>query len=222
MPNVVVRTGQRVPAKRHTYVMRSSQQLVHVGSSFSVRNPDNGLIQFDGDPGTVIGPSLVDTGSVSADQIMLLGVEAAWQRGSSLLSSEIEYARIEQGANTPNMVGWYVQASHFLTGEARKYKLSRPSFAPPNPAHPVLGNHPSNSANPASGSDGWGAWELGLRYSQLDLDDQTVAGGEAQNVGLALNWYLSAHLRLQSNFFRVTRYGDGDANVFVVRFHLDF
>lgn len=199
----------------------ADQQMLHVGSSFSVRNPDNGMIAFDGDPGTVIGPSLLDTGAIAADQVLLLGAEAAWKQGANLLSGEVEYARIEQSGDSPSMFGWYLQASHFLSGEQRKYKLSRPTFAPPNPGHPVLYERNAEGGSNGGGS-GWGAWELGLRLSQLDLNDQSVSGGEARNIGVALNWYLTAHLRLQTNLYRVTRDGDGDANVFVMRFHLDF
>ena len=194
------------------YQADNQRQMLHLGSSLSWRNPDNGLVSFDGDPGTVIGPSLIDSGDVAASEVLMVGAEAAWKTGATVFSGEVEYARIEQDANSPAMLGWYLQASHFLSGEERQYKLSRPTFAPADPLHPRLGAE----------ADGWGAWELGLRYSQLDLTDQSVAGGEAHNVGVALNWYLSAHLRLQTNIFRVTRDGDGDANVFVMRFHLDF
>ncbi len=190
----------------------ANHQKLHVGSSFSLRNPDAGMIAFDGDPGTVIGPSLLDTGAIAADQVLLVGAEAGYQHGATVLSSEVEFARIDASSGeTPSMLGWYMQASHFLTGEVRKYKLSRPTWAPPNPDQPM-----------SIGSDGWGAWELGLRYSQLNLNDQSVSGGDGRNIGVALNWYLTAHVRLQTNLYRVTRDGDGDANVFVMRFHLDF
>ncbi len=193
------------------YHVGEGDQMVHIGSSFSWRNPDAGMVQFDGDLGTTIGPSLVDTGALTAEQVLLLGADVAWQSGANVLAAELEYASFDQkSGDRPTMIGWYLEASHFLTGEARTYKLSRPAFAPPDPAQ---------NWNQA---DGIGAWELGLRISQLDLDDQSVAGGTGRNLGVALNWYLTSNLRLQTNVFRVTRDGEGDANVFAMRFHLDF
>ena len=47
------------------------------------------------------------------------------------------------------------------------------------------------------------AWELGLRWSAIDLDDDIVGGGHAESVGLAATCYVNSTLRRIANVLRV-------------------
>ena len=47
---------------------------------------------------------------------------------------------------------------------------------------------------------GLGAWELILRYSNLDLNDGGILGGEMNVVTAGLNWYLSPSVRAIFNY----------------------
>jgi phosphate-selective porin len=46
----------------------------------------------------------------------------------------------------------------------------------------------------------WGAWEMVLRYSSLDLTDQVVYGGELTDWTAGCNWYPAAFLRWSFNY----------------------
>ena len=51
---------------------------------------------------------------------------------------------------------------------------------------------------------GWGAWQVAVRYSYLDLSDKDILGGVENDVTAALVWYFNDHASLQFN----TVYGD--------------
>src|SRR5262249_54591206 len=57
----------------------------------------------------------------------------------------------------------------------------------------------SCDANGCSNSGGIGAWQIGARYSWLDLNDQGINGGVIQDVTLGLNWFLNPYMKWQFN-----------------------
>ena len=90
-----------------------------------------------------------------------------------------------------NFGSFYIEGSHFPTGEHRIYRNSRASFDRVKPFH-NLGNQ-----------NGWGAWEIALRYSQLDLNDQLINGGKLRDLTVGLNWYLNPTTRMMWNYVPV-------------------
>ena len=76
--------------------------------------------------------------------------------------------------------GYYVQGTWAITGESFQYAQGK-----------FLRLRPNSSR---------GAWELGLRYSSVDLRDQQVDGGKQRNASVALNWYAPGQqLRVMGN-----------------------
>jgi len=63
---------------------------------------------------------------------------------------------------------------------------------------------------------------LAARYSTIDLNDGSVAGGEADAVTVGLNWYPTSTLRFTANYVDVLSvdrgpYADMTPSVFQVR-----
>ena len=104
----------------------------------------------------------------------------------------------------------YIQGSYFLTGEKRNYKTSSGAFDRVKPKENFrFGGGP-------------GAWEAAVRYSSIDLDDSGVSGGELKDITVGLNWYLNPNTRIMWDYIRADLDDVGDANLFLMRFQVDF
>ncbi len=153
---------------------------------------------------TIDDTRLVDTGIIPRiDDYYYLGAEAAAVYGPFSLQGEYAHVGLNR-KNGPNEVafqdlafdGYYVQGSYFLTGESRNF-------------YPRFGTfwrvQPASDFSLSSGN--WGAWEVALRYSSLDLDDGVanlagggIRGGVLENYSVGLNWYLNAFVRVMMNY----------------------
>ncbi|WP_300616987.1 OprO/OprP family phosphate-selective porin [Dokdonella sp.] len=160
-------------------VSRESREATTDGRGI-VSNP---AARFRAKPETGMnGTRLIDSGNLSfPGDIDRLGLEAAWIHGPLLVQGE--YLRFSASpAGKPDYTGdgYYVQGSWVLTGESRPYKNG------------TIGNiRPMND---------FGAFEVALRYSSLDLNDGPVLGGKEDNWTLGANWYLGQHLKFQANY----------------------
>lgn len=150
----------------------------------------------------VDGTRLVDTGSMDADGVSTIGLEVAGQWRN--LSLQAEYFDIgvdrKGGLDNAEFSGWYAQGAWTITGEPRRYSKDSAAFDSPRPARPF---------DLETGD--WGAWELGLRYSRLDLDHRAgsaglatpaggIRGGEQEIFTVGVNWYVNNVLRFQLAF----------------------
>ncbi|HET6432815.1 OprO/OprP family phosphate-selective porin [Dyella sp.] len=151
---------------------------------------------------------LVDSGSLSlVDRIDREGVEALWIGGPWSLQGEYLQARVSLANGRPSYrgEGWYALGSWVVTGESRGYKAGNVGDVSPKGA--------------------WGALELAVRYSELDLDDAPVLGGTERNWTVGANWYLSRYLKLQANYVHARSERRGlavDPNVVEVRAQIAF
>ena len=106
-------------------------------------------------------------------------------------------------ANLPNVryQGWNSSITYLLTKELR------PENGTPRVKHPVFGPVTENG-----GARGWGAWELGFRYSGIQGNEPGVFFNNTQTPQLVptfnrhtdqftfgVNWYLNYWVRFQSN-----------------------
>jgi len=83
--------------------------------------------------------------------------------------------------------GYHITGSWILSGEMRGYNKKSGIMGPIRIARDVY-------------HGGWGAWELGLRFSSLDLTDGPVDGGEMDIISLGLNWWLSPVFNVNLNY----------------------
>lgn len=189
------------------------RRLVHLGFGYSHRMLDDTDFRIRARPEAHLSPvRFVDTGSFTADSVNLIGAEAAAVFGPISVQGEYIPAFSDaSGVGDPDLMGYYVFVSYFLTGEHRAYKTADGQFDRVKPAQSFL-----------DGKGGLGAWELGVRHSGLDLSDADVDGGELQDVTAGINWYWNSNVRWMANYVFADLDRVGEANIFQARFQIDF
>lgn len=189
------------------------RKLVHVGLSYSYRSPSEPSFRYRQRPEAHLAPRFVDTGTLIRQSGHLVGPEFALVNGPA--SIQAEYIRARLNTNEPNansnFHGYYVQTSYFLTGETRNYRASGGQFR---------GIKPNTNFNIHNRK--LGAWEMGIRYSALDLNHSPVLGGRLSSMTAGINWYLTPNIRVMTNYNIANRQSKGKANIVQIRFQLAF
>ncbi len=173
-------------------------KLLHLGAGFSYRKLDKSNFSYRRRPEAHLAPTYLDTGGFVVDDLYLVNAELALVYGAFSFQSEYFYSHAQSDAGSDvELDGIYAQASYFITGEHRPYKASAGTFdrVIPNRNFFLGGDH------------GPGAWELAIRYSQVDLDDAFVMGGREHNITAAVNWYMNPNARIMVNYV----FGDIDS-----------
>jgi len=190
--------------------MRDEAHLLHMGLSYSHKFRKDDPVRFRQRPEAHLLGRIADTGSLLVDDLDLVNPELAAVFGPWSLQAEYMRAFTDTGGSNPDLGGFYVQASYFLTGEHRVYDPGSGVFKRVRPGRNV------------DMKGGFGAWEVAVRYSHLDLDDEGVRGGEVDGLTAGLNWYLAPNLRTILNYVHSDRDDGGDADIVEARFQVDF
>lgn len=165
----------------------------------------------------------VDTGEIPADGADMVGPEAALVLGPLCLQGEYWYTRLDSKTyDDPELNGYYVICSYFLTGEHRKYELKG------NDGAEFSMVDIKSPFDPEKGK--WGAWQIAIRYAEIDLNDNGLYGGEMNDLSIALNWYPYTNVRWSFNYVNIdvedsyaeTGIADGDADAYQTRFQIYF
>lgn len=153
----------------------------------------------------------LDTGRIAgADWYEILGVESILNLGALQIVGEYQTSWMQRDNVTAgtgpdlHFHGGYVYIAYMLTGEHVPYRRKTGTI---DRVRPFENFFLVDTCN-AGVAGGWGAWQVALRYSHLDLTDNDIAGGIENNLTLGLVWYLNSHSSLQLNAI----YGDIDGH----------
>jgi phosphate-selective porin OprO/OprP len=189
--------------RMYTNPTKTRWSLAHVGVS-GVRESMDHDARFRARPESrVTNTFLVDTGKdADVDKQSIFSLEMAFAHKNWAIRGEYFYTEWNRKTQEDtNFSGYYLQANWVLTGESFQYKQGR-----------FLRIRPDSSR---------GAWEVALRFSAVNLNDQDIFGGAERNTTLALNWYSPGNqLRIQSNLIWVKTdavAGNEDPLIFQVR-----
>ena len=158
--------------------------LLHLGIGYRYSDAKEGF-RYRTEPEFNQSPLYVDTGLdtptgiLRADNLQTWNAELSWRRGPLWLASEYTRTAVENSdLADPNFDGYWVGASWVLTGEMRPYNKKSGTFG----GVPI-----SKSVY----QDGKGAWEVSARWSNIDLSDGLVEGGEMDIASLGISWWLT-------------------------------
>ncbi|RKZ84803.1 MAG: hypothetical protein DRR19_17270 [Candidatus Parabeggiatoa sp. nov. 1] len=195
---------------RVTYApMQTDNSVIHLGLAGSYRDFGGNEYQVNDRAEIHLAQQIVKSGKTVADNLTLLGVEAAAQFGP--FSFQSEYMRLsadaDDGVKDADYDGYYVQLGYFLTKGVRGYKNGK--FGEVKPLSP------------------FGTWQLMARYSVLNAEDNGE-GVEAENIAFGLNWFANTSVRISANYIMTQLDGPGakpdndDGNAFMLRFQYVF
>ncbi len=185
--------------------------LIHLGADFWRRNIKPS-IELASRPESNIAPFFVDTGEIDANHLDLAIAEAAIQRGPLTVQGEFAATTVHpnEGDNL-FFYAFYAQASYFITGETARYRTERGTFARPRPKREFR-----------DGAGGRGAFEVGFRFSRIDLSDRDVTGGILNDWSVAFNWYPVYSARVMFNFILADLEGAEPVAVVQMRLQIGF
>jgi len=192
--------------------INGDDQLVHLGVAYSYAMLENDEAQYSQRPEVHQSPNFVDTGILDANTANTVGVEAATVWGP--FSAQGEYMRnfVDSDAtNDPSLWGYYAFVSYFVTGEHRAYKVGEAKF-----------DRVKVKRNFLAEGGGAGAWELALRYSYLNLNDELADGGNLSDITAGVNWYLNPNTRLMFNYVYADLKDVDETSAFMMRTQIDF
>jgi len=188
-------------------------------------------------------PYFVDTGRYRANDFNLFGVETLVQWGAFDVQAEFMATTVDSVVAGPIFYeGAYAEVMYRLTGEHRQYDRRLGALRNPIPFTDFI-------PLKRDGICGWGAWEIGARWSFVDLRNPTALNGHYYNsttnlytsnnntngllndATVGLTWFLNYHTKLQFNWIHsmlentgqaaATR-GFSSADLFVSRVQVDF
>ncbi len=191
-------------------------KVLHLGLSLTHQYQDNSEYTLESRPESHLVPKIGLAEIDKAKAVNQVGGELAFVYGPISFQGEYIYtnAKTAEGSELQksnyNFKALYAAFSWFITGEHRNYKPSMAAFDRVKP---------KKNFGKARGA---GAWEVAVRYSNLDLDDTDIHGGHLANITAGLNWHLNPSTRFMFNYIIANLKGTGNINIFQMRFQIDF
>jgi phosphate-selective porin OprO/OprP len=173
------------------FLSEDESNLLHLGLGVRHTTAELG-VRAKTEPEFNNSPEFVNTDILDADSSLLLNLEASWRKGPYWVAAEY----IDSAVDSPtfgdlDFSGYHLTASWILTGEMRPYNRKSGLLSP----LPIAKN---------VNQDGKGAWEIGARFSSLDLTDGLVDGGEMDIWSLGVNWWLTPLVNVNLNYRYIT------------------
>jgi phosphate-selective porin OprO/OprP len=187
-------------------------RLLHLGVGYSFRNPESKEYEVSISPGSKLADKFIETDIIqNVNDVGLLNLEAVYIHGPFSLQSEYLDATVNIDNGNYHFSNYYAELSYFITGESKKYQGSYQGFGRVKPKKNFGGKE-----------KGFGAWEVAAEFSQTDLNDGIVKGGQQFQLAMGVNWYLNPVTRFMFNYSHASIENKGNLDVVQARLQIDF
>jgi len=191
-------------------------RVIDLGASGWHQKPNGSAsVDFSSNPGADSPDSdtLINTGTITNVRYYdNAGVEAAFVYGPWSAQAEYIGSYVHRKYGQPNLhfEGYYVMGSYFFTGESRYFSYPSAEFTGITPVRHK-----------------YGAWQVALRFDNLNLNDKTTRGGKENNITVGLNWYVNNYILFQANYIRAMAHPASDGinrnvNIYAARMQVMF
>jgi len=189
----------------------SERRVLHFGASGSWSDELDGRVRYRVWPESMVFSNLLlDSGTIRhIGSGASIGAEVAAVLGPFSVQAEFVQSLLDrtQGRDDYDPRGFYALASWFVTGESRPYDPGNGTFQ---------GIVPRSR---------WGAVELAVRASAIDLDDGLLQRGRGRDLSFGVNWYVDRRVRVMADLVRAHSEidkQDTDSTLLSMRLQLDF
>jgi phosphate-selective porin OprO and OprP len=174
--------------------------LWHVGAAYSYRDYSGTTLTVSSRPEVGTGPNVVSTSSTALTNVAcenMVGLETAFVYGPLSLQAEYIGATFNRtgGLGAPYLSAGYAYASYFLTGEHRVYRRDTGCFSRVKPRTNFFRVRTEDGCI----ETGSGAWEVGYRWSFINLDNSGILGGYASDHTFGLTWYMTPYMKVMAD-----------------------
>jgi phosphate-selective porin OprO and OprP len=172
-------------------VIQNKDFVAHLGAAYSTGNVKTGVAPASGrTEGRQQSAWFTGSSALSGDTARTRqGIEAAFAwKGLKVQGEQFNFKYDPATGADREITGHYVQAIYNITGENHNYKDGTFGWIKPNTAFT---------------SGGRGAWQVGVRASEFNAEDITVATGKANlatSITYGVTWFLNDNVRLMANY----------------------
>ena len=169
----------------------SESTLLHLGLGYRYSDATEGALVRT-EPEFNQAPDFIASNVFDAERIDTYQAEASLRSGPVWLHGEWIRSDVDSPAMLdPSVDGYHVTASWALTGEMREYNKRVGIFRSLPIARTVHQN-------------GWGAWEISTRFSNIDANDGLLDAGDMDIWSAGINWWLTPYFNINFNYRYIT------------------
>jgi len=198
------------------YKVEQGYTILHLGASFTHQYHDNSELEYSLRPEAHLAPQYLNVVIDKVSDVNMFNSEFLFIKNSISLESEYTVSYVNPSATSTLtnssyiFKAYYATVSWFVTGEHKNYVHSKTTFDIIKPKKNF-------------GKDGGlGAIEVSLRYSNIDLDDANLNGGQMSGITGGINWYLNPATKIAFNYVYTDVKNLGKSNIIQMRFQVVF